>query len=103
MDFDYGRFYVLGEGFTRAAIRVQVVDEIPNLFALTRGESVPEHPVRFRWGRALPPQLTGVRPPRTNPIEVVMARTAGRTSIGEWAIVDSNHGPPPYQSGALTN
>jgi hypothetical protein len=20
-----------------------------------------------------------------------------------WAIVDSNHGPPPYQSGALTN
>ena len=21
----------------------------------------------------------------------------------EWAIVDSNHGPPPYQSGALTN
>ena len=22
---------------------------------------------------------------------------------GKWAIVDSNHGPPPYQSGALTN
>ena len=22
---------------------------------------------------------------------------------GSWAIVDSNHGPPPYQSGALTN
>jgi hypothetical protein len=21
----------------------------------------------------------------------------------KWAIVDSNHGPPPYQSGALTN
>jgi hypothetical protein len=21
----------------------------------------------------------------------------------EWAIVDSNHGPPPYQSGALTD
>jgi hypothetical protein len=21
----------------------------------------------------------------------------------QWAIVDSNHGPPPYQSGALTN
>ena len=37
------------------------------------------------------------------PIEVVMARAAGRTSSGEWAIVDSNHGPPPYQSGALTN
>ena len=26
-----------------------------------------------------------------------MAREAGRTSRGEWAIVDSNHGPPPCQ------
>ena len=26
-----------------------------------------------------------------------------RTPTGEWAIVDSNHGPPPYQSGALTD
>jgi hypothetical protein len=34
-------------------------------------------------------------------------RTANRASLTpgilEWAIVDSNHGPPPYQSGALTN
>ncbi len=29
----------------------------------------------------------------------VLERAAGE----EWAIVDSNHGPPPYQSGALTN
>jgi hypothetical protein len=29
---------------------------------------------------------------------VVRVREAER-----WAIVDSNHGPPPYQSGALTN
>ena len=53
--------------------------------------------------RALPPQLTNACTLGTNPIEVVMAREARRTSIGEWAIVDSNHGPPPYQSGALTN
>src|SRR6185503_8331543 len=26
-----------------------------------------------------------------------------RPPAGKWAIVDSNHGPPPYQSGALTN
>lgn len=29
-------------------------------------------------------------------------REAARAAV-EWAIVDSNHGPPPYQSGALTN
>jgi hypothetical protein len=26
-----------------------------------------------------------------------------RYAASEWAIVDSNHGPPPYQSGALTD
>ena len=31
------------------------------------------------------------------------AGMAGLLSPREWAIVDSNHGPPPYQSGALTN
>ena len=39
------------------------------------------------------------------------ARAVLATSIGslrgppvcEWAILDSNQGPPPYQSGALTN
>ena len=30
-------------------------------------------------------------------------RMAGLLSPRKWAIVDSNHGPPPYQSGALTN
>jgi hypothetical protein len=37
-----------------------------------------------------------------DPVEVVMA--AKRPDFErQWAIVDSNHGPPPYQSGALTN
>jgi hypothetical protein len=32
------------------------------------------------------------------PFEVIMLRPPPqRTSNGEWAIVDSNHGPPPYQ------
>ena len=36
------------------------------------------------------------------PSEVIMA--AKRPDFRRlWAIVDSNHGPPPYQSGALTN
>ena len=30
-------------------------------------------------------------------------RAAADVEEQEWAIVDSNHGPPPYQSGALTN
>jgi hypothetical protein len=30
-------------------------------------------------------------------------RKAERATPGRWAIVDSNHGPPPYQSGALTD
>jgi hypothetical protein len=38
----------------------------------------------------------------SEPVEVGMA--AKRPDFDrEWAIVDSNHGPPPYQSGALTN
>ncbi len=32
---------------------------------------------------------------------LTFSRASGRS--GKWAIVDSNHGPPPYQSGALTN
>ena len=28
---------------------------------------------------------------------------AAMCAASEWAIVDSNHGPPPYQSGALTD
>src|SRR6266511_4990579 len=30
-------------------------------------------------------------------------REAAGLFAAVWAIVDSNHGPPPYQSGALTN
>jgi hypothetical protein len=36
----------------------------------------------------------------------VLCRRSSLTQVSkerEWAIVDSNHGPPPYQSGALTN
>jgi hypothetical protein len=37
-------------------------------------------------------------------LEVVMAVAKPRPDFkAQWAIVDSNHGPPPYQSGALTN
>ena len=32
-----------------------------------------------------------------------LRRSPHRVGVFGWAIVDSNHGPPPYQSGALTN
>jgi hypothetical protein len=32
-----------------------------------------------------------------------LAELAHVRLLPQWAIVDSNHGPPPYQSGALTN
>ena len=39
---------------------------------------------------------------KSKPFEVVMP--AKRADFERrWAIVDSNHGPPPYQSGALTD
>ena len=31
------------------------------------------------------------------------AKPPPRAGVSEWAILDSNQGPPPYQSGALTN
>jgi hypothetical protein len=46
--FDYSRFYVLGEGFQRGALRVDAVDEIPDPWALTRAEALPDRPIRFR-------------------------------------------------------
>jgi hypothetical protein len=30
-------------------------------------------------------------------------RSVAGFAEGKWAILDSNQGPPPYQSGALTN
>src|SRR6185437_5345727 len=30
-------------------------------------------------------------------------RRGGRASLGWWVWMDSNHRPPPYQDGALTN
>jgi hypothetical protein len=36
-------------------------------------------------------------------MELARRRMAGLLLTSSWAIVDSNHGPPPYQSGALTN
>jgi hypothetical protein len=50
----------------------------------------------------------GERLYRISPASVFAAEvTVGRASrFGDnarWAILDSNQGPPPYQSGALTN
>jgi hypothetical protein len=38
-------------------------------------------------------------------VEEYLARTTActRSDCGAWAILDSNQGPPPYQSGALTS
>ena len=49
VNFDYRRLYHLSEGFTRGAIRVHAVDEIPDPDGLTRADVVPQKPVRFRW------------------------------------------------------
>ncbi len=35
--------------------------------------------------------------------QVLSARSALRLTINKWALVDSNHGPRPYQRRALTN
>jgi hypothetical protein len=48
MDFDYGRFYEIGEDFTHGAVRVEAVDEIADPYALTRGEVTLREPIRFR-------------------------------------------------------
>jgi len=55
VEFDYSRFYTLGEGFMQGAIRVRSLDEIPTPDALTRAEVIPQEPVRFRYdeGRQL--------------------------------------------------
>src|SRR6185437_6745075 len=49
---------------------------------------------RARPGRGVPAGGRGV--PRAHP-------PASLSEHGEWAILDSNQGPPPYQSGALTS
>jgi|1186.fasta_scaffold38086_2 hypothetical protein len=48
MSFDYSRFYVLEEAFEPRALRVASVDEIAAPEALTRAESIPDEPIRFR-------------------------------------------------------
>ena len=35
--------------------------------------------------------------------ECARVSDAGRAAVSRWAILDSNQGPPPYQSGALTS
>ena len=44
-------------------------------------------------------------PPVSAAVLVTLPPPARQARAGraQWAIVDSNHGPPPYQSGALTN
>ena len=55
---------------------------------------------RARRGRGLPPRDGGLpRPHRGSALSCARPLRA----LQPWAIVDSNHGPPPYQSGALTN
>ncbi len=65
------------------------------------GGASPRHRPR-RAGRAGPGRARLRR--RARPRGARRApRVALRRGPGRWAIVDSNHGPPPYQSGALTN
>lgn len=47
MDFDYRRYYVLGEGFKRGAFRAHALGDIPDPYALTRAEVQPSEPIRF--------------------------------------------------------
>jgi hypothetical protein len=44
----YGRFYLLGEGFIRGALRVEPVGNLRSPHELTRAERRPRRPVRFR-------------------------------------------------------
>jgi Immunity protein family (Imm11) len=46
---DYRRFFALGEAFTRLAFRVHALGDIPDPYALTRAEVVPDHPIRFHY------------------------------------------------------
>ena len=57
---------------------------------------------RARWTRPLPSRAL-VR--SSGGLDRFAPSTFSRTRAAreKWAIVDSNHGPPPYQSGALTN
>jgi hypothetical protein len=47
VDFDYGQFYVLGEGFTTGAARVASDEDIPDPYALTRAEVPVRDPIGF--------------------------------------------------------
>jgi hypothetical protein len=54
------------------------------------------------WGSPLPvDERDSVEGERA---KVVMVAAQPQPDFrAEWAILDSNQGPPPYQSGALTN
>ena len=47
MEFDYERYYVLGEAFKRGAFRVHALGEIPDPYALTRAEIEPSEAICF--------------------------------------------------------
>jgi lipooligosaccharide transport system permease protein len=77
------------------------------LAALPRDDARPL--VHDRHGRAGEPRErrlpAGPRPLRDVARPAANGRASAHLARGSspWAIVDSNHGPPPYQSGALTN
>ena len=60
---------------------------------------------RTRCCRCSRSQPGGRRPDGGAALERVARqnKTPARAGVSEWAILDSNQGPPPYQSGALTN
>jgi hypothetical protein len=69
---------------------------MPSFFFLTAGDAgspakILEHPAGRR---------TAFQKQLLQRLIVVLDRSV---EWRVWAIVDSNHGPPPYQSGALTN
>ena len=48
--FDFGAFYLLGEGFIRGALRLRVRDELPYPWEdLANGRAVPTEAVAFSW------------------------------------------------------
>ena len=78
-----------------------------------KGEPQPREPEKtaawkwFDWERLPQPLFAPVRSllggTLGNPGVPHETTQAARRAAREWAIVDSNHGPPPYQSGALTD
>ena len=76
--------------------RVQVLELDPHLGAVSGASA------RSRTSGVLPMADKTLFMSQRTTRDAVAFRSP-RKSGREWAIVDSNHGPPPYQSGALTN